>query len=49
LSIAIAGELNYNLTIDEFKMMLLDELRPKKEVVVDEEGEVNDEENNESV
>ncbi len=30
-------------------MMLLDELRPKKEVVVDEEGEVNDEENNESV
>lgn len=49
LSIAIAGELNYNLTIDEFKMMLLEELRPKKEVVVDEEGEVNDEENNESV
>lgn len=49
LSIAIAGELNYNLTIDEFKMMLLDELRPKKEVVVDEEGEANDEENNESV
>jgi len=49
LSIAIAGELNYNLTIDEFKMMLLEELRPKKEIVVDEEGEANDEENNESV
>jgi diadenylate cyclase len=49
LSIAIAGELNYNLTVDEFKMMLLEELRPKKEVVIDEEGEVNDEENIESV
>ncbi|MDD2434676.1 MAG: diadenylate cyclase CdaA [Bacilli bacterium] len=45
LSIAIAGELNYNLTVDEFKLMLLEELRPKKEVVVDEEEEVSDEEN----
>ncbi|MDD2377531.1 MAG: diadenylate cyclase CdaA [Bacilli bacterium] len=48
LSIAIAGELNYNLTLDEFKLMLLEELRPKKEVVVDEEEEVNDEDNSEN-
>lgn len=37
ISIAVGGELNYNLTIDEFKLMLLDELRPKKDIIVDEE------------
>ena len=30
LSIAIGGELFYNLSIDEVKLKLLDELRPKK-------------------
>jgi diadenylate cyclase len=44
LSIAIGGELNYNLTLDEFKLMLLEELRPKKEAVVDDEEEVENEE-----
>ena len=44
LSIAIGGELNYNLTLDEFKLMLLEELRPKKETVVDDEEEVENEE-----
>ncbi len=47
LSIAINGELNYNLTLDEVKMTLLEELRPKKSIIIDEEEETN-EENNES-
>jgi len=45
LSIAIGGELHYNLTLDEFKLMLLEELRPKKEIIVDDEEEDKDEEN----
>lgn len=32
LSIAVEGELRYNLTIEEFRMMLIDELKPKMEV-----------------
>ena len=47
LSIAMNGELNYNLTLDEVKMILLEELRPKKSILIDEEEEKN-EENNES-
>ena len=46
LSIAINGELHYNLTIDEFKLMLLEELRPKKELFESEEEEVSSEKNN---
>ncbi len=45
LSIALGGELHYNLTLDEFKLMLLEELRPKKEIIVDDEEEDKDEEN----
>lgn len=41
LSIAIGGELFYNLSLDEVKLKLLDELRPKK-MILDEE-ELNDE------
>jgi len=37
LSMAINSELHYNLTIDDFKMMLLEELRPKKTLLLDEE------------
>lgn len=44
LSIAIGGELHYNLTIDDFKLMLLEELRPKKSILVDEEEGKEDEE-----
>lgn len=48
-SIAIKRELNYNLTIDDIRIILLDELKPKSEVVV--EGEIEeghkDEEKNE--
>jgi len=47
LSVAINGELNYNLTLDEVKMILLEELRPKKSILLDEEEEKN-EENSES-
>ena len=43
ISIAIGGELNYNLTLDEFKLMLLDELRPKKALILEEEDEETDE------
>ena len=48
LSIAMNGELNYNLTLDEVKMILLEELRPKQSLLMDyseEEGE-DDESNN---
>ena len=30
ISIAIGGELNYNLSVEEAKMLILDELKPKK-------------------
>jgi len=49
LSIAVGGELNYNLTLDEFKLMLLEELRPKKDIIIEEdEEEVVEDENLES-
>lgn len=44
LSIAMNGELNYNLTIDDVKMILLEELRPKKSIILDEEEVDEDEE-----
>ena len=37
ISLAIEGELYYNLTLDELKLRILEELRPKREVLVDEE------------
>ena len=45
LSIAMNGELNYNLTLDEVKMILLEELRPKKSILLDDEEENNEEDN----
>ncbi len=44
LSIAIKGELFYNLTTDDVRMMLIDELRPKQESVTDEEYDIENEE-----
>lgn len=44
LSLAIGGELYYNLSLDDIKIRLLDELRPKKSIISDEE-EVEDENN----
>ena len=44
ISIAIGGVLNYNLTLDEFKLMLLDELRPKKAFIQETEDEEDENE-----
>ena len=41
LSIAMNGELRYNLTLDEVKLTLLEELTPKKSILLD--GEDGDE------
>ena len=35
ISIAIKGELNYNLSVDEAKAIILDELKPKTELIED--------------
>ncbi len=43
LSVAMNGELNYNLTTDEIKLILLEELRPKKTLLIDEEEDAQDE------
>ena len=46
LSMAMEGKLHYNLTPDEIKVMLLEELSPKKSMIVNEMEEVENEENN---
>lgn len=43
LSVAVKGELYYNLSIDDVRIMLIDELRPKKDLNLDEE-EIDEEE-----
>ncbi len=42
LSLAIDGELYYNLTLDEVKLRLLEELRPKKDIYVEEDDVKNE-------
>lgn len=44
VSIALKGELLYNLTLDNVRMMLIDELKPKQDVEYDEDDEINEEE-----
>jgi diadenylate cyclase len=44
LSMAISGELHYNLSLDEVKLMILEELRPKKMLIMEDEEETVDEE-----
>ena len=39
ISIAICGVLNYNLSIDDVRMMLVEELKPKHEILLDDEFE----------
>ncbi len=47
ISVSVSGELLYNLTIDDVRMLLIDELRPKREIDLDEvEEEEIYEENN---
>ena len=43
ISIALKGEMLYNLTLDDVKMMLIDELKPKQEIEYDEEVNEEDE------
>ena len=43
MSIAIKGELYYNLSLDDVRIMLIDELRPKQDIEFDEE-ELDEEE-----
>ena len=45
ISIAIGGVLNYNLSIDDVRITLVDELKPKHEILLDDEFE--DESDNE--
>lgn len=44
VSIALKGEMLYNLTIDDVRMMLIDELRPKQEVDLEDEEDIKEEE-----
>ena len=46
ISIAIGGMLNYNLSIDDVRMILIEELKPKKELLLDDdlEGEPDESE-----
>ena len=48
VSIALKGEMLYNLTLDDVRMMLIDELKPKQDEEYDEDvsGDSNYEENN---
>ena len=45
VSIAVDSELHYNLTLDEAKLMILEELRPKKAFAIDDEEGDTDEKN----
>ena len=47
ISIAVGGRLNYNLSLDDARMILIEELKPKKEVLLDDEFEEEEEDNNE--
>ena len=46
ISIAIEGMLNYNLSLDDARMVLIEELKPKKELLLDEK--LDDEEESEA-
>ena len=39
ISMAVKGELFYNLTLDDARMMLIDELRPKQDVIENDDGD----------
>ena len=47
ISIAVGGNLNYNISLDDARMILIEELKPKKEVLLDDEFEEEEEDNNE--
>ena len=43
VSVALKGELLYNLTLDDTRMLLIDELRPKQDTEFDDEDELDEE------
>ena len=45
ISIAIGGVLNYTLSLDDARMILIEELKPKKEILLDDEFEEEEEDN----
>lgn len=47
ISIASNGELNYNLTLDEFRMKLIDELKPKTEMFYEADSHREEDDDNE--
>lgn len=47
ISIAVGGNLNYNLSLDDARMILIEELKPKKEILLDDEFEDEEEDSNE--
>ena len=44
VSVAIGGKLNYNLSVDEVKIMILEELMPKSETFIEEREEAEEDE-----
>ena len=44
VSVALKGELLYNLTLDDTRMLLIDELRPKQDIEFNEDDEIDEEE-----
>ncbi len=44
VSVALKGELLYNLTLDDTRMLLIDKLRPKQDTEFDDEDELDEEE-----
>ena len=44
ISVALKGELLYNLTLDDTRMLLIDELRPKQDSEFDDDEEIDEEE-----
>ena len=44
VSIAMKGDMLYNLTLDDVRMMLIDELKPKQDADYEEDEEINEEE-----
>ena len=47
LSIAVDHEIHYNLSLDEFRMRLVEELKPKTEVFYGADADESEGENNE--
>ena len=48
ISVAVGGNLNYNLSLDDARMILVEELKPKREVLLDDEFEDEEEDTNEN-